>query len=206
MFYVLEDFLQPDTKVSVVDAAECLDAILPHNEPKNNSPRDSSLKARCAVGHLLIDDLSDDGVHDSEEAAINLLQEFGPIICKLAKQIPCHHKAQNKIIMLLSTLDCLPYNQNLSGKPEWSSRLANWEGSLSTPGRASRHPGALPLSFYRPSSSLVFSSLPPSPSSASFSYWKSRCRKSRCVTIHKGFYMVSSVVKQQPSKKSSNCA
>lgn len=33
MFNIFDDFLQPNTKLSVAEAAKCFDAILPDNRP-----------------------------------------------------------------------------------------------------------------------------------------------------------------------------
>lgn len=104
MFNIFNDFLQPNTNLSVAEAAKCFDAILPDNRP----------------------DTPDDPC-DKRERPENWLWMFAELIWHLAKQIPHDHDGQDKILSLLEALDHLSFTQIFRDKHFWKSKLFGWE-------------------------------------------------------------------------------
>lgn len=104
MFNIFNDLLQPDTKLSVAEAARCFDAMLPDNRP--NTPDDPDTE---------------------KERAENWLWTLAEIIWEFAKQIPYDHESQGKIILLLGAVDRLPFTQTFEGKHFWTSKLLGWD-------------------------------------------------------------------------------
>ncbi|KAJ0114871.1 hypothetical protein J7T55_004613 [Diaporthe amygdali] len=122
MFNVLNDFLQPDTKLSVDEAARCLDAIVPDNRP--NEPG------------------------QEKEPALNWMLEMSDLIWKVAKQMPCDHESQDKLVQLLGALRRLPITATCNhGGPElpiWRESFDGWcdseRHSLVTPEKRNNPP------------------------------------------------------------------
>lgn len=104
MANILDDYLQPNTKLSVVEAANCFDSIIPDNRP--NTTNDPA---------------------GERERAENWLWGFAEIIWDFAKQIPHDHESQDKIVHLLEALNSLPFTQVFEGKHFWASKLFGWE-------------------------------------------------------------------------------
>lgn len=87
MFNVLNDYLQPNSKLSDNEAARCLGAIMPGNRP-------------AMLG-------------EDEEHVHSWMKELSGLIWDIVRQIPCDHEGQDKLIRLLSALRRLPITQTI---------------------------------------------------------------------------------------------
>lgn len=108
MFNVLNDYLQPDSKLSDSEAAQCLDAIIPENRP--------------------------DQLDEKKEPADDWMLELSDLIWDIAKQIPCDHPGQDKLVQLLHAVKRLPITQtieNYQGEqlPAWHG-FGHWDDSM----------------------------------------------------------------------------
>ncbi|KAL1847246.1 hypothetical protein Daus18300_014010 [Diaporthe australafricana] len=104
MFNVLNDYLQPKPKLSVTQAAQCLDAIAPDNRP--------------------------DLPGEEREPALNWMLEVSDLIWKVAKQIPYDHEGQDKLVQLIQALQQLPitatYYSSRSKVSMWRNHFEGW--------------------------------------------------------------------------------
>lgn len=105
MFNILNEYLQPNTEFSLTDAAMCLDALMPENRP-----------AWLRQGIDSVDDCT---------------HELFDLVWKIAKQIHCQHRGQDKLINLLKALPFLYITQtvvNSSGEqvPAWAE-FGHWD-------------------------------------------------------------------------------
>lgn len=101
MFNILNAYLQPGSNLSDNEAARCLDAILPDNRPPQPD-------------------------EEKKEPAVNWMIELSDLIWKIAKQIPCDHEGQDKLVQLLHALKRLPITQTIKN---WRGRqLSAWNG------------------------------------------------------------------------------
>lgn len=100
MFNVLNDYLQPDSKLSVDEAAQCLDAIMPENRPPQ--------------------------FDEEKEPAGNWMLELSELIWDIAKQTPCNHEGQDKLVQLLHALKRLPITQTIENYR--GEQLPAWDG------------------------------------------------------------------------------
>lgn len=85
MFNILNEYLQPGSPFTVLQAAQCLDALLPENRPNT----------------------ADDPDEDREETA-TFICELSDLIWNIAKQIPHDHEGQDKLVQLIAALQRLP--------------------------------------------------------------------------------------------------
>lgn len=100
MFNILNDYLQPDSKLSDDEAARCLDALLPENRPPKPE--------------------------EEKEPVRNWMLELSDLIWDVSKQIPCDHEGQNKLVQLLLALKRLPITQTI--KNYRGRQLSAWDG------------------------------------------------------------------------------
>lgn len=99
MFNVLNDYLQPDSKLSDNEAARCLDATMPENRPAQL---------------------------EDKEPADSWMLELSDLIWNIAKQIPCDHVGQEKLVQLLHALKRLPITQTIENYR--GEQLPAWDG------------------------------------------------------------------------------
>lgn len=88
MFNIFEAYLQPTSEISIDEASQLLDSLLPENRP----------------------DTADDPDDDKEEVA-GFMMELSDLIFKIAKQIPYDHESQPKLIHLMKKLRHLPITE-----------------------------------------------------------------------------------------------
>lgn len=100
MFNVINDYLQPDSKLSDNEAARCLDALMPENRPAQPNE-----EKEPAPGWMIV--LSD-------------------LIWDIAKRVPCDHEGQNKLVQLLHALKRLPTIQTI--KNYQGEQIPAWDG------------------------------------------------------------------------------
>lgn len=87
MFNILNDYLQPNSKLSDNEAAQCLDAIMPENRPTQPN--------------------------EEKELAKGWMLQLSNLIWEIAKQIPCTHESQGKLIQLLHAVSRLRITQTI---------------------------------------------------------------------------------------------
>lgn len=87
MWNILNDYLQPGSKLSDNEAARCLDAILPDNRPAQPN--------------------------EEKEPPTNWMLQLSDLIWEIAKRIPCDHESQDKLVQLLLALKRLPITQTI---------------------------------------------------------------------------------------------
>lgn len=100
MFNVLNDYLQPNSKLSDNEAARCLDAILPENRPSQPN--------------------------EEKEPVTNWMLHLSDLIWEIAKRIPCDHESQDKLVQLLQALKRLPITQTIENYR--GEQLSAWDG------------------------------------------------------------------------------
>lgn len=108
IFNILNDYLQPSSKLSDNEAARCLDAILPENRPAEPDVE--------------------------REPARNWMLQLSDLIWEIAKRIPCDHESQDKLVQLLQAVKRLPITQtieNYRGEqlPAWDG-FADWHDGM----------------------------------------------------------------------------
>lgn len=109
MFNVINFYLQPDSKLSVDEAACCLAAALPENRPA--------------------------GPNEDKEPVVSWMIELSDLIWEIAKQVPCNHEGQDKLVQLLLAFKRLPTTQtikNWQGREltAWWNGLDGWHDSM----------------------------------------------------------------------------
>lgn len=103
MFNIFEAYLQPGSEISVDEASQLLDSILPENRP----------------------DTSDDPDDDKEQVA-GFMLELCDLIFKIAKQIPYDHESQPKFVELMKKLKHLPITET-SYQEYFSKAVPIWQ-------------------------------------------------------------------------------
>lgn len=102
IFNVLNDYVQPDTKLTEETAALCIDALLPEHRP--DTPEDPK---------------------DDREEQSTFMMEVGESIWKFAAQIPHDHEGQDKLVRLVQALMQAPITGDSS---VWKqSRFIEWD-------------------------------------------------------------------------------
>lgn len=108
MFNVLNDYLQPNSRLSDNEAARCLDALMPENRP--------------------------DEPNEEKEPARNWMLQLSDLIWEVAKRIPCDHESQDKLVQLLHAVKRLPITQTIENyrgeqRPAWDG-FADWHDGM----------------------------------------------------------------------------